>query len=261
MEKILSFRRLNKDKNINKKMEKEMTLKERIKNLILPNELNEDLAYFCGVLAGDGSIGYREKKKEYCIKCVGNPKDEQEYYNILIKDLIKKLFNLDIKPKFHDKKTTYGFSLYSKSILRYLTEFIGLPLGKKYDKLKIPEIFMNNKKLVKSFISGVADTDFHLAIKRKNYPVIKGTSKSKSFMEEIKRFLESEGFKVCMYERKQFDERVNKENITHDIELSGYKQFLKWIDEIGFKHPKNQEKIKLLIDISLAKIKVSPNEV
>jgi hypothetical protein len=235
-------------------MEKEMTPKERIKNLVLPDELSEDLAYFCGILAGDGSIGYRENKKEYCIKCVGNPKDEQEYYNILIKDLIKKLFNLDIKPKFHDKRTTYGFSLYSKSVVRYLTEFIGLPLGKKYDKLKIPEIFLNDKSLVNSFISGVADTDFHLAVKKGCYPVIKGTSKSKKFIEEIKNFLENEGFKVCMYERKQFDERVNKEIITYDIELSGYKQFLKWMEEISFKHPKNRGKIELLTKISIAKI-------
>jgi len=60
-----------------------MTPKEVIKKLILPKEITEDLAYFCGVLAGDGSIGYRENKKEYCIKCVGNPADEQDYYNIL----------------------------------------------------------------------------------------------------------------------------------------------------------------------------------
>ena len=230
-------------------MEIELTPKERIKDLKLPQQIEGDLAYFCGVLAGDGSIGYREKKKEYCIKCVGNPKDEQEYYNILIKDTIKKLFNLDIKPKFHDKKTTYGFSLYSKSVLRYLTEFIGLPLGKKYDKLRIPKIFMNNKELVNSFISGVADTDFHLAIKKGYYPVIKGTSKSKKFIEEIKKFLEKEGFKVCMYERKQFDERVNKNIVTHDIELSGYKQFIKWMNEIGLKHPKNKEKINRLLEL------------
>lgn len=226
----------------------ELTPKERLKGLILPKELTEDLAYFCGVLAGDGSIGFRKNKKEYCIKCVGNPKDEKEFYCTLIKNLIKKLFNIDIKSKFHDKKTTYGFSLYSKNIVRYLTEFIGLPLGKKYDKLKIPEIFLDNKELIRNFISGVADTDFHLAIKknRNNYPVIKGTSKSRSFIEEIKNFLESEGFKVCIYERKDFDKRVNKIVITHIIEISGYKQLKKWIKEIGFKHQKNIKKIEFL---------------
>ncbi|MBM3234109.1 hypothetical protein FJZ19_03370 [Candidatus Pacearchaeota archaeon] len=215
--------------------------------MILPNEITPELAYLCGVFAGDGSIGYRENKKEYCIKCVGNPKDEQEYYNELIANLIKKLFNLEIKPKFHDKKTTYGVSIYSKSLVKYLTEFIGLPLGKKYSKLGIPKIFLKDKRLINNFISGVADTDFHLAIKRGYYPVIKGVSKSKVFIEEIKKFLENDGFKVCTYERKQFDDRVNKEIITYHIELSGYKQFLKWMNDIGFKHPKNQDKIDRLI--------------
>lgn len=231
----------------------EFTPKERIKHLALPEQINKDLAYFCGVLAGDGSIGFTEKKKDYWIKCVGNPKDEQEFYNILIKNLIKKLFNLKISPKFHDKKTTYGFTLNSKSVVRYLTEFIGLPLGKKYDKLNIPEIFLNDKELVRSFISGVADTDFHLAVRKGYYPVISGTSKSKSFIEEIKKFLESEGFKVCFYTREDYDERVKKIVITHRIELSGYKQFLKWMKQIGFRHPKNKEKIDLLF--RLAKIK------
>jgi len=242
--KNLTFQRFNKVRSVNVDME--LTPKERIKGLILPREITKELAYFCGVLAGDGSIGFREKKKEYCIKCVGNPKDEIEYYDILLKDLIKKLFNIDIKLKFHDKRTTYGFSLYPKSILKYLTEFIGLPLGKKYDSLKIPEIFLEDKDLVRNFISGVADTDFHLSIKKRNYPVIKGVSKSKSFIEEIKNFLEKENFKVCMYERRDFDKRVNKTVITHMIELSGHKQFKKWVEEIGFKHPKNIKKVNFL---------------
>lgn len=221
----------------------EFTPKEKIKNLQLLNQIDTDLAYFCGVLAGDGSIGYREKKKEYSIKCVGNPKDEIEFYNILIKNLIKKLFNLDINPKFHDKKTTYGFSLYSRSIVKYLTETIGLPLGKKYEKLKIPKIFLNNKALVRHFISGVADTDFHIAIKRNNYPVIIGTSKSENFIQEIKDFLDADGFRTFKSVRKYYDKRVNKLIITHIISIYGRKQFSDWLMKIGFRHPKNIKKV------------------
>tara|TARA_Y100000034_G_scaffold107346_1_gene136806 strand:+ start:8405 stop:9175 length:771 start_codon:yes stop_codon:yes gene_type:complete len=249
--KKLKSQRLNKCKSVDREMEKfkkniQLTPVERIKNLKFPNEIDSDLAYFCGVLAGDGHIGYRENKKEYLIKCVGNPKDEKEFYNILMKKLIKKLFNLDIRLRYHDKKTTYGFSLYSKNVLKYLTEFIGLPLGKKYDKLKIPEIFLKDKELVRNFISGVSDTDFHLAIRRRNYPVIKGTSKSRLFIEEIKNFLESGGFKVCIYERRDFDRRINKIVITHRIELSGFNQLRKWLEEIKFRHPKIIKKINFL---------------
>lgn len=248
MKKILIFRIFNKDKCINLKME--LTPKERIKGLSLPKEITPDLAYFCGVLAGDGSIRFQEAKKQYEIKCVGNPKDEKEFYDKIIKDLIKKLFNLDIKTKSFDKGRTYGFDICSKSLVRYLTEFIGLPLGKKYDKLTIPGIFLNDKELVRKFICGVADTDFHLRIKRGYYPIIAGVSKSESFIKEIKDFLEDEGFKICMYKREEFDKRVNKIVITHRIELSGYKQFLNWMEQIGFRHPKNKEKINLLLKLA-----------
>lgn len=38
--------------------------------------LNSDLAYLCGVLAGDGYIKIRHTKNEYHIFCAGNPQDE-----------------------------------------------------------------------------------------------------------------------------------------------------------------------------------------
>lgn len=231
-------------------MEVELTPKERIKELVFPKEISKELAYFCGVLAGDGSIGFNKKKNDQWIKCIGNPANEKEFYNDIIRPLIKELFNLEVIPKFFDKNTTYGFNINSKNLVRYLTEFIGLPLGKKYDKLKIPKVFLDNNELIRNFVSGVADTDFHLAVRNGHYPVISGTSKSKSFIVEIKKFLESEGFKVCFYTREDYDERVKKVVTTHRIELSGYNHFLRWMEQIGFKHPKNKEKIDLLLRLS-----------
>ncbi|HLC53107.1 MAG TPA: hypothetical protein VJK03_01050 [Candidatus Nanoarchaeia archaeon] len=235
------------DSNSDKKINFELTPKERINNLIIPNLVDEDLAYFCGILAGDGSIRYQKEKGQYEVHCAGNPKDEKEFYNEIVVPLIKKLFNLDVKPKYLDKAKIYGIDICSKNIVKYLNEFIGLPLGNKYDSLHIPKIFINDKIFVRNFICGLADTDFHLQIKRGYYPVIKGVSKSESFIKEIRMFLEQDGFKVCNYKRQQFDERVNKTIITYSIELSGYKQFIPWMEKIGFRHPKNKDKIENLV--------------
>ncbi|MCM8774632.1 MAG: hypothetical protein NC820_07895 [Candidatus Omnitrophica bacterium] len=248
MEKILYSRSLNNKSVLNMKIQ--LTPKERIKQLRFPKEINKELAYFCGVLAGDGSIGFNQKKKDYWIKCVGNPADEKEFYNELIEPMIKQLFNLEILPKSFDKDTTYGFNINSKSLVKYLTEFIGLPLGKKYDKLKIPDIFLDSNELTNSFICGVADTDFHLAVRKGYYPVISGVSKSERFIRDLREFLEKQGFKCCMYKRDDNDKRFNKPAITYRLELSGYNQFLRWTNLIGFKHPKNQDKIKLLIELA-----------
>ena len=75
-------------------MEVKLSAKDKIKGLIIPNEINEDLAYFCGVLAGDGNIDIRLHKHDYTIKCVGNPRDEKEYYNKVLYNLIYKIFNI-----------------------------------------------------------------------------------------------------------------------------------------------------------------------
>ncbi len=227
----------------------DLTPVERIKGLVIPQEINEDLAYFCGVLAGDGSIGYNAKKKHWWIKCIGNPRDEMEFYDYQIKTLIKKLFNLDVKMKLHDRGTCYGFTISSRSLVRYFTEFIGLPLGKKYDTLKIPNILIKGG-LVKPFICGVADTDFHLAIKRKNYPVIVGVSKSRAFINEIGNFLKGLEFNFCVYKRSYYDKRFGKSTVNYAIQISGHKFFGKWMKEIGLKHPKNKEKINFLGNIN-----------
>jgi hypothetical protein len=93
----------------------ELTPKEKIKGLILPERINSDLAYFCGVLEGEGSIG--------------------------------------------------------------------VTLGEKYDNLTIQDKFQKDNLLVRNFIRGVENTDFHLRVRKKdNYPVICGVSKSEKFL-------------------------------------------------------------------------------
>src|SRR3989344_9143142 len=131
-----------------------------LKKVKLPKKVTSDLAYLCGVFAGDGSISIRLKKHDYEVKCVGNPLDEKEYYNYVIVPLLDKLFNLKVKAKYFDKNTTYGIRFWSKDTVNYLTQHIGLPIGRKYNKLKIPPIFKKKEEHVIGFIRGAADTDF-----------------------------------------------------------------------------------------------------
>lgn len=225
----------------------ELSKRDKEKGLILPEEMTEDLAYLCGVLAGDGNINVRKEKYDFAIKCVGNPKDEIEFYDHVIKEKFYKVFGAEIKPKLHDKGTTYGFSFWSTSLVRFLNEEIGLPIGSKYEKLKIPYVFKSDKKLSAAFIRGLADTDFCLTFKKMRkaipyYPVIVGVSKSEPFMKEIMNHLKDLGFSVCFENRREFDKRVNKNVFTSKIYLNGEKQLALWMSEIGFEHPKNLKK-------------------
>ncbi len=228
--------------------------KDRGKGLRLPATLSEDLAYICGFLAGDGSIYTRESKHDYIIKCVGDPKSEKEYYHNIIGPLFNKLFNLNLNIRTQDCGETYGFVIYSKALLTYLTKNMGLPCGKKYGTLKIPLIFKDKKELLIPFLRGLADTDFYLGLKRgskKNphYPVIVGSSKSFRFMDEVASELENFGFKVSKYfNSKHLDKRFKKGYfIINRIELCGHENYKLWMNLIGFNNPRHIIKTEKIV--------------
>jgi len=62
---------------------------------------------------------------------------------------------------------TYGVKFGSLSITLFLTKLIGLPRGKKYDTIKIPRLYLQDKKLVLSFVRGLFDTDFSFCLSKK----------------------------------------------------------------------------------------------
>ncbi len=215
----------------------------RRKGITIP-PLNEDLAYLCGVLVGDGSIAIREHKKEYLVNCGGNPKDEISFYQEVISPLFRKLFSLDVKARSLGK--TYGVVIYSRNLVEFLVERIGLSKSPK-NELNVPKDFYRDQNLLLSFISGIADTDFSFKLRKGAYPVISGCSKSRVLMEEISSILEKFEFKVCRtFDYKAVDPRLkNGYNIINRIDINGHWAFKRWIDLIGTRHPKNQQKITL----------------
>ncbi len=118
-----------------------LTCIDKEKGLILPKRVSRELSYLCGILVGDGSIYTRQDKNDYIIKCVGNPKDEQELYHKIIGPYFKRVFGFIPIIKYQDSNRSYGFVLYSKSLFTYLTEIIGLLKGRKNHNLGIPTIF------------------------------------------------------------------------------------------------------------------------
>lgn len=232
-------------------------IKQDIKrDLKLPIKITTELAYFCGVLAGDGNINVRYNK-DYAIKCVGNPKDEIEFYQEIIEPLIYRLFHIKIKSKFCDKRTTYGFVIWSKTIVRFLNEIIGLPIGIKYNKLKIPNLFKQNKEFIISFLQGVADTDGSFSLKKNHgkipyYPVINISSKSKNFIEEISEELKKLDIKFCKtLNYKKIDERLKQGfSIINRIDIHGRSNVMQWMNKISFKHPKHLKKFEILKNLA-----------
>lgn len=171
----------------------EFTKNDKIIGLCLPLEITEDLAYICGVMAGDGSIYVRRDKCDYNITCVGNPKDEKDFYDIVLTNLFCKLFNKRIRTKFIKKRISYGFTLSSKTLVLFFTTVIGLP-DKRKDNIDVPAVFLKDRNITKSFIQGLFDTDGSISLKRRYrnyhyYPVVSISSKSKVIIDQISDFI------------------------------------------------------------------------
>jgi len=224
----------------------ELSNKDLVKGLKLPNAISPELAYIVGVLAGDGNIFVRKDKHDYRIKCVGNPLDEVKFYKDILAPLFKKVFNVQLDLKYQDSNTTYGFYIYSKSLVGFFNEIFELPVGKKYDKLRIPTIIKENN-LTADFIRGLADTDFCVTFRgNRKFPSIVGSSKSKSFIKEISSELKKLGFTFYeVYDYKIEDNRfVDGCSFINKIEINGKENFNLWMDKIGFSSPKHLKKIE-----------------
>ena len=145
---------------------------DKKKGLVIPKNVTPELAYLCGVIAGDGSIAKDDKEFRYSLEIGGNPKDEKEFYHNIILPYFKKIFN--ITPLVRSFEETYGVRIFSKVLVLFLTREIGLPYGKKYSKLCIPKYFRKDKILLFAFIRGVFDTDGCITFKKryKSFPYI-----------------------------------------------------------------------------------------
>lgn len=223
------------------------------KGIKLPVELNNDLAYLCGVFAGDGSISIEKRNNQYkyYLTYTGNALDEKEFYHEIIAPRLRNVFGIEPKVKHNKRDNTYVSRINSKPIILFLTEIIGLPKGKKYDFLKIPELFLREESLVINFIRGLFDTDGCISFKKRDkpfpyYPVICLSSKSRKFLLQIAIFLKEMGFKFS----KVYTYRVNDVrfklgyNIISRIELSGHNNLKLWRDKVDFFSPKHLLKIK-----------------
>lgn len=227
--------------------------KDKKINITIPHALNEDLAELIGIILGDGHLAYqsRESSRFYSIRITCNLYDDNLYFDNIINPLFTKLFNTTLtKIVYKDKNFFVGVKC-SKAIVTFLNTNFSIPIGNKSSKILIPEKILKSKTdILLSFVRGLADTDFSLSFKRKkeyhNYPVLKGSLKSKIILEQLNKILIRLGFKPFLsLNEKNFDKRFNKNYERHSIYLSGVKNIERWFCLIGFNNPKHFTKYKI----------------
>ena len=241
---------------MNFKLEKvEMSPRDIGRGVILPKKLTKELSEMIGIIVGDGHLGLypgiTKKGHKFIrsdITVSGNIK-EKEYLEYVMR-LFRELFNLSM---YYGKDTPPGgvrIRAHSKGIIQFFNKICEIPLNRKHDIVRIPDIIKNSSIENKcSFLRGLADTDFSVVFRNKTklgytYPAITACFKSKFLIEDLEELYTEFGYPYYVrYGEVRPDKRFGP-TIRNSVCLNGKKNFEKWLKEIGFSNPKFQRKVK-----------------
>ncbi|MAG39624.1 hypothetical protein CMI41_01500 [Candidatus Pacearchaeota archaeon] len=151
-------------------------------NLIkFPKFFNEELSYFLGIILGDGCLIHqkREKRNSWCVQVTSSSLEKINF----LESLVKSLFGADAV--HYSVRTYYQMYIFSKPLVMLLAELYELPVGLKYDTIKVPEIVKKNNIWKRAFIKGVFECDGNI-YKHRSGIAVQLRQKSKSFLDEIR---------------------------------------------------------------------------
>lgn len=196
-----------------------------------------EFAELVGIMLGDGCLSRSSNK--YLIYISGHKIDDYEYHLKNTKSLFLKVFNKEIK-LYQRKDENTLFIRFSDKVIFGKFKEIGLPIGKKYSKIRIPDGFQDDTNFV-PFMRGIVDTDGCIVLakqhrKKPYYPRIEITSISRDFLFEMLSGLRRLGFYGS----------VSNKGRGFRLELAGFKNLELWMRRIGFNNPKHRKKIPIV---------------
>ena len=211
----------------------------------IPRNLYPLLAEETGLHIGDGSMNFYKNNKnvrgKYSLR--GHIIDDKPHYDSTIKELYKKLYNLEVK-FYSDKKTgIYGFQIWDDKLVNFKKNILKLPLGKK-GEISIPQEFLKEKELMINVLRGIFDTDGCLYLEKKKktkYPRVKITTTSKVLSKQILVILQKLEIRATsyIYQRKEKNWRD-----LINIEVRGNINVTKFFKIIRPNNPKHIKKFK-----------------
>ena len=151
-----------------------------------PDKLSKKLAYVLGLILGDGCLVRSkrgENKNTYYIQISFREKNRA----IKTKDVLFELFN--ISSKVYQGRGCFNVCSFSKPLVILLNKEYEIPIGKKYNFIKVPEKIKNSSSHNKKFfIKGVFESDGNIYTHR-GKKVVQLRQKSGRFLDEIKELL------------------------------------------------------------------------
>ena len=205
-------------------------IKNRTQRIKIPLQLNESLAEFLGLLAGDGHVS----KINYEVSVTCHKNLDSDYINNRVSKLFLDLFSMDVTIREGKINNVVKCSVHSKMLSEYLTSNFQIPRGKKKGKLHIPIKIKTKKELLIAYIRGLFDTDGSIYFRRKSSLVLSIISRDPIYLNEVKEALSELGYSpsvsgknLYIYNQRQirkFFDEVKPSNLKH---LNRYDNFIK----------------------------------
>lgn len=192
--------------------------------------LNSDMAYFLGVIAGDGYAGKNRIEVKTC---------DYKFLTDIYIPLIEKLF--DIRPRL--AKESSGLNAHrvyfnSKDIFEFLCK-LNLKSPKAFT-VSMPYAIKGNRKLEIAFARGVFDTDGNINTRNNkftvNYPTISLGSRSSKLIIEIATLLKTLGLNA------RITHHSDKGKPYYLVRLYGFEQLAAFNSIVGFLNPYKAQK-------------------
>ncbi|MFH1587755.1 MAG: hypothetical protein ABIA76_00260 [Candidatus Diapherotrites archaeon] len=134
----------------------EFSLQDESIGVNIPEKIDELVAEESGLHAGDGCLYSQRGKPQYIYSIGGDPIEEKEFYFNHIKKLLKKVYNLELKPKLRCGGNLIGFCFSSKAIYTFKSRVLNFPKGNKTKIVEIPKQIREGKNEIKAaFVRGV----------------------------------------------------------------------------------------------------------
>ena len=212
MEKILIFRRLNKDDDI------------------VINMKEEKIAEFIGIMLGDGCIGIynckagNKLKKQYQLKVTLDSRNKQ--YTNYVFNLMKEILGIEPKLSYKKSENTVDIRTFVKEKVLYAIKNLGLRISPKWSNMEIPQKYAKDR-LTLSVLRGLFDTDGSVTVFNNNgisYPRLEIRLSPCPAQKQVIDIIKKNGFIFTI-------QTLDRGKIK--IRLSGKKELIKWFKDIG----------------------------
>ncbi|MFP4232785.1 MAG: LAGLIDADG family homing endonuclease [Candidatus Aenigmatarchaeota archaeon] len=211
----------------------------------LPKEIDEEMMYLQGLLAGDGDI-YSTSYGGMGLRLTNSEPE-------VLQQADSTLSKFDIKTNIYREEEKVPQLRFASKIFGSLAQSLGIPVGEKKDKIEVSrELSKMRDELISSFISGFFDADGS-AIERDNgASYIDLTQSSKEYLRQIRLLLLRFGIRSKIRKRNPTVSEIRGQEIRstakYALEIKGKENLEKFNEEIGFNVSSKDEKLQRIID-------------